>query len=86
MNEPETFIASITNDERSFEEDMELPAGMPVSELSRQILMILKDIHEDIFSGWITCRLEYNSRLLKDDDTLLKVCAFDGSRIVVREG
>ena len=86
MNEPETFIASITNEERSFEEDMELPAGMPASELSRQILMILKEIHDDIFSGWNSCRLEYNNVLLKDDDTLLKVSAFDGSRLVVREG
>lgn len=86
MNEPETFIASITNEERSFEEDMELPSGMPASELCRQILMILKDIHDDIFSGWNSCKLEYNSRILKDDDTLLKVCAFDGSRLVVREG
>ncbi len=86
MNEPETFIATVTNDERSFEEDMELPAAMPVSELCRQILMILKDIHEEIFTGWNSCKLEYNNRILKDDDTLLKVCAFDGSRLVVREG
>ena len=85
MNEPDTFIASVTNDERSFEEDMELPSDMPVSELSGQILMILKDIHEDIFTGWVTCRLECNGRVLRDDDTLLKAGAFDGSRIVVRQ-
>ncbi len=85
MNEPETFIATVTNDERSFEQDMELPSAMPVSELSSQILMILKDIHEDIFSQWVSCRLECNNRLLKKDDTLIKAGVFDGSRIIVRE-
>ena len=86
MNEPDTFIASLTNDERSFELDLELPSGMAVSELCSQILLILKDTHDDLFSGWHKCRLEYNSKLLKDDDTLLKAGAFDGSRLVVREG
>ena len=86
MNAPDTFIASITNEERSFEEDMELPSAMPASELCRQILMILKEIHEDIFEGWKSCRLECNSRILKDDDTLLKAGAFDGSCLIVREG
>ena len=86
MNEPETFIATVTNDERSFEEDMELPSGMPVSELCRQILMILKEIHEDIFESWGTCRIESNNRLLSDDDTLAKAGVFDGSIIIVREG
>ena len=86
MNAPDTFIVSITNDERSFEEDMELPSAMLVSELCRQILLILKEIHEDIFEGWNNCCLEYNSRILKDDDTLQKAGAFDGSRLIVREG
>ncbi len=85
MNEPETFIATVTNDERSFEQDMELPSGMPVSELSAQILMILKEIHEDTFTQWVSCSLECGGRLLKKDDTLLKAGGFDGSVIVVRE-
>ncbi|MBQ7155743.1 MAG: EsaB/YukD family protein [Synergistaceae bacterium] len=86
MNEPDTFIATVTNEERSFELDMELPSGMPVSELCQQILMILKDIHEEMFTNWNKCRLEYSSRILKDDDTLVKAGAFDGSRLVVLEG
>ena len=85
MNAPETFIATITNEERSFEEDMELPSGMQVSELCRQILMILKDIHEDIFSNWTSCRIESNNKLLNGDDTLAKAGVFDGSIIVVKE-
>ena len=86
MNEPETFIATITNEERSIEQDMELPSGMPVSELSRQILMILKEIYEDIFSQWRSCTLECRSRILSGDDTLVKAGVFDGSIIVVHEG
>ena len=85
MNEPDTFIATVTNDERSFEQDMELPSNMPVSELSSQILMILKDIHEDIFSQWESCRLECSNKILNNDDTLIKAGVFDGSIIVVRE-
>ena len=85
MNGPDTVTATVTNDERTFHDDMELPSGMPVSELSRQIMLILKDIHEDIFSGWAACRLEYRGRILNADDTLLNVGAFDGSIIVVRQ-
>lgn len=86
MNEPDTFIATVTNNERSFEQDMELPSAMPVSELSSQILLILKNIHEDIFAPWSSCRLECNNRILKEDDTLMKARVFDGSIIIVREG
>ena len=84
METPDTFTATVTNEERSFEEDMELPAEMPVSELEKQILMILKDIHEEIFSGWNRCRLECGGRILERDDTLLKAGVFDGSIITVR--
>lgn len=86
MNEPDAFIVTITNDERSFENDMELPSGMPVSELCSQILMVLKDIHEDVFNGWTKCHLECNNRLLNDNDTLVKAGVFGGSRIVIRVG
>ena len=86
MNEPDTFIATITDDSRSFEEDMDLPSNMPVSELSRQILMILKEIHEDKFAAWGVCHLESNNIVLNKDDTLIKAGVFDGSRIIVREG
>ena len=86
MNEPDAFIVTITNEEHSFENDMELPSGMPVSELCSQILMVLKDIHEDVFNGWAKCHLECNNRLLNDNDTLVKAGVFGGSRIVIREG
>ena len=85
MSAPETFIATITNEERNFYEDMELPSGMQVSELCRQILMILKDIHEELFSSWTSCRIESNNRLLNNDETLAKAGVFDGSIIVVKE-
>ncbi|MBQ3347391.1 MAG: EsaB/YukD family protein [Synergistaceae bacterium] len=86
MNEPDTFIATITNNERSIEMDMELPSRMPISELCHQLLMILKEFHEDMFTGWEKCCIEFNSRILKNDDTLLKAGAFDGSRLTVLEG
>ena len=86
MNAPDTFIATITNEERTFEEDMELPSSMPASELCQQLLMILNEIHEDMFTNWVKCCLEYNSRIINDNDTLLKAGAFSGSWLVVREG
>ena len=86
MNEPDAFIVTVTNDERNFEQDMELPADMQISDLSAQILMTLKSIHEDIFSDWRSCCLECGCRILNQNDTLLKAGVFDGSIIVVREG
>ena len=86
MNEPDAFIVTVTNDERNVEQDMELPADMQISDLSAQILMTLKSIHEDIFSHWVSCRLECNSKILNKDDTLIKARVFDGSIIIVREG
>ena len=85
MNEPDTFIATITDDGRSFQDDMELPSDMPISELCRHIMMILKERHGDTFSTWNECSLVCNNKLLKDDDTLLKAGIFDGSVISVRE-
>ena len=85
MNAPETFIATITDDGRTFEEDMELPSVMPISELCKHILMILKELHEGIFASWKTCCLMCNNRELKDNSNLLNAGVFDGSIIVVRE-
>ena len=46
---------------------------------------IEKEIHEDIFSAWESCRLMSNNKFLNGDDTLLKAGVFDGSIITVRE-
>ncbi len=85
MNEPELFLVTLRLEDGSFEVDMELPSQLPIGELRRRLLDILKTLHEDELAGWQICRLEYNNRILNDDDTLLKVGAFDGSRLYLVE-
>ena len=85
MNEPELFLVTLMLVDGSFEIDMELPSQLPIGDLRRRLLDIIKTLHEDELSGWQTCRLEYNNRVLNDDDTLLKVGAFDGSKIYMVE-
>lgn len=85
MNEPELFILTVMSEDEEFETDMELPSEMPVSELCKQILAILKGVDSDKFGDIQKCSLEYNNRVLNDDDTLLKVGAFDGSRLILLE-
>ena len=85
MNEPELFLVTLRLEDGSFEVDMELPSQLPIGDLRRRILEVLKTLYEDKLSGWQTCRLEYNNRILNDDDTLLKVGAFDGSKLYLME-
>ena len=85
MNEPELFLVTLKLEDGSFEVDMELPSQLPIGELRRRLLGILKTLREDELSGWQTCRIEYNNRILNDDDTLLKVGAFDGSKLYLME-
>lgn len=85
MNEPETFIVTVQTADESFVQDMELPSEMPASELSVKLLEALKSMPESEFADCRTCRLEFNSRMLEDNESLLKAGAFDGSRIMVLE-
>ena len=85
MNEPELFLVTVIFGDGVFNVDMELPSQLPVRDLSRRVLEILKSLYEGEFSGWKSCGFEFNNKILGDDDTLLKVGAFDGSKIFMIE-
>ena len=85
MNEPELFLVTVFFGDANFNVDMELPSQQPIGELSRRVLDILKSLYEGELSGWQSCRLQYNNRILSSDETLLKAGAFDGSKIFMIE-
>ncbi len=85
MNEPELFLVTVIFGNGVFNVDMELPSQLPVKDLSRRVLEILKSLYEGEFSNWNSCGFEFNNKILSDDDTLLKVGAFDGSKIFMIE-
>ncbi len=85
MNEPELFLVTLIFGDGLFNVDMELPSQIPVGELSKRVLEILKSLYEGEFSGWKSCSFEFNNKILSNDDTLLKAGAFDGSKIFMIE-
>ena len=85
MNEPEMFIVTVIFGSDNYETDMELPAELPVSELRRKLLDVLKYVYEGEFAGWKSCVLEYDYRILDDKETLMSAGVYDGSRIYVIE-
>ncbi len=85
MNEPELFLVTVIFGDGVFSVDMELPSQLPIAELSRRVLEILRSLYEGEFSGWKSCSFEFNNKILNNDDTLLKVGAFDGSKIFLLE-
>lgn len=85
MNEPEMFIVTVIFGSENYETDMELPAELPVSELCRKLLDVLKNLYEGEFAGWKSCVLEYDYRVLDDNETLMSAGVYDGSRLYVIE-
>lgn len=85
MNEPEMFIVTVIFGSDNYETDMELPAELPVSELRRKLLDVLKYVYEGEFTGWKSCVLEYDYHILDDKETLMSAGVYDGSRLYVIE-
>lgn len=81
MEIPEMFIVSVECEKVSA--DMEIPSAMPMSEVRSRILDVLKNVYAGNFSTWSGCKIIYRNRILTDKDTLEKIGAFDGSRLVV---
>ena len=85
MNEPEMFILTLIFGTENYETDMELPAELPVGELRRKLLEVLKNLYEGEFAGWKSCVLEHDYHILDDKDTLMSAGVYDGSRLYVIE-
>ena len=85
MNAPELFLVTVFFGDGVFDVDMELPSQLPIGELSKRVLEILRSLYEGEFSGWQSCTFEFNNKILNSDDTLLKAGAFDGSKLYLIE-
>lgn len=80
---PEAFIVTIVEPVSRFEIDLEIPAQLPFSAFRAKLLEILKSLDPQRFSNWRTYRMLFERRVLSEADTLAKVGAFDGSRLIV---
>lgn len=83
MDEPEVCIVTVECAGETDWLDMQIPAELPVSILKTKILDIMKAVYEGKYDKCAECRLMYEKRALSDEETLLSVGAFDGSRITV---
>ena len=65
--------------------DMELPADIPVKELSPKLLMGLKNLESRLFLGVEGIKIKFDAEnyYLKDKDTLASAGVWDGSVITV---
>jgi hypothetical protein len=65
--------------------DLEIPSELPFAEFKEQLLGILKFLGESEVRSGRDDRLLYKNRALAENETLARVGAFDGSRLVVAE-
>ncbi len=83
MNAPESLIVSITCADYDIELDAELPSGLVIKELRVKILDILKSLYAEEFEAWYDCKILYNYRILKDDETLADAGTCDGQYLEI---
>ena len=79
---PEYFIVTITDTDKRFETDLEIPSRLPFAEYKAKLLEILKIMDGYTFHAWHDYRLLFKNRALSGGDTLASAGAFDGSRLV----
>jgi hypothetical protein len=79
---PDSFIVTVANEQWDFEADLEIPAFVSFAEFKDKLLEILKIIDGDKFRNWRDYCLRYKNHTLAGGDTLARVGAFDGSRLV----
>jgi len=67
------------------QDDMELPADIPVKELAPKLLMALKNVEGRLFMGVERIKIKYDAEncYLSDVETLASVGVWDGSIITV---
>ena len=82
---PDSFIVTVTNELWNFEADLEIPALVPFAEFKDKLLGILKIMDGDKFRNWRDYCLRYKNHTLSGGDTLARIGAFDGSRVVAAE-
>ena len=80
----DNVILTIDAEIRGISVDMELPAQLPIGELSPKLLETLKEIAPDSFRGVEKLSLIYNGTQLTENATLESEAIWDGNTLIVR--
>lgn len=79
---PDSFVVTITTQDRAFSIDMSLPSWMSADELGPQIAASIKPL-DDSIAKWEACAMFIDGHQIRGKQTLASAGAFDGSVIVV---
>ena len=63
--------------------DFELPIKMPVEDLSKKLVDVLKAIDSERYKGISDIKIRYNNRILQNNQTLYSQGIWDGSIITI---
>lgn len=77
-------IVTVRMEQLDWQTDMELPAKMPLKQLTGKILEALKLYQEDKFEDISALHIFYNGRALDDEGNLAAYGIWDGSILDVR--
>ena len=83
-----TVIVTVRFEKANFEQDMEVPADIPCTELCKSLLLALEEMDAETFSSFerIKLRLKRNGKVVDDDETLQSKEIWDGSILLIEEG
>ena len=81
----DSVIVTVKIDNTNKEFDLELPAKMPINELSEKLIVTLDNIQDDLLYGVKEIKLKYDieKRFLEDDETLEDAGIWDGSYLTL---
>lgn len=78
---PQKVLVSVVDEKSHFFSDMELPTNMPISDLSRGILILLREYEPKKYFNCSFANLWVGDIKLKDTQTLASAGVWDGSTI-----
>lgn len=80
---PDSCIVTLASSGGQFEVDLDVPSETLFAELKDSLLLILKALGSPEFDDWRDMAVMYDGFEFADNDTLMKVGAFDGSVLIV---
>lgn len=80
---PEKVIVCLTDEEKKFSCDAELPTSMRVKDLRLGLFRLLSECEPNYYARCKGLRLSLNGEPLPDNQTLASVGAWDGTRLSI---
>lgn len=80
----DNVIVTVNAEKQAFSVDMELPANIPIKELTPRLLETLKEIEPGKFRSVEKLSLIYNGVILSENETLESEAVWDGNILIVR--